>query len=149
MYALPAAPALPDPTHQPEFYAGTATKRGLAWVVDVILIGLATGIVALLTLGVGFFFLPFLYVLISFCYRVITLWGGSATLGMRLMNIELLTRNGERFDFGHALLHTIGYALSVGTLLVQLLSIGLMVISARGQSLTDHVLGSVAINRVG
>ncbi len=149
MYALPAAQALPDPESQPEFYSGTAMKRAPAWVVDVLLIGIATGVVALLTLGIGFFFLPFLYVLLSFSYRVLTLWGGSATFGMRLMNIEFLTRNGERFDLSHALLHTIGYTLSIGTMLVQLLSVGLMLMSARGQSLTDHVLGTVAINRAG
>ena len=145
MYATPAP--LPDPAYQPEFYSGTATKRALAWVVDVIVIGVLTGLAGLLTLGVGFFFLPVVYVVLSFTYRVLTLWGGSATWGMRLMNIGLLTRNGERFDLSHALLHTIGYALSVGTFLVQLLSMGLMLMSARGQSLSDHVLGTVMINR--
>lgn len=145
MYATPSP--LPDPAYQPEFYSGTAMKRALAWGVDVILIGVLTLLVALLTLGIGFFFLPILYVGLSFTYRVLTLWGGSATLGMRLMNIGLLTRHGERFDLSHAVLHTLGYALSVGTFLVQLLSIGLMVMSARGQSLSDHVLGTVMINR--
>lgn len=147
MYATPAPTTLPDPAYQPEFYSGTVTKRALAWVVDVILIGLMTALVSLLTLGIGFFFLPVVYVGLSFTYRVLTLWGGSATWGMRLMNISLLTRNGERFDLGHAFLHTLGYALSVGTFLVQLLSMALMLMSARGQSLSDHVLGTVMINR--
>ena len=76
MYATPAPTTLPDPAYQPEFYSGTATKRALAWVVDVILIGLMTALVSLLTLGIGFFFLPVVYVGLSFTYRVLTLWGG-------------------------------------------------------------------------
>ena len=35
----------------------------------------------------------------------------------------------------------------VGTLLVQVVSVILMFTSSRGQGLTDHVLGTVAINR--
>ncbi|WP_238991828.1 RDD family protein [Gemmobacter caeruleus] len=147
MYAVIDMPRLPDPETQPEFYAGTATKRAMAWVIDVIILGALTALASVLTLGVGLFFLPVVYVTLSFLYRVVTLAGGSATLGMRVMNIGFLTRNGDRFDLAHALLHTIGYTLSIGTLLVQLLSIALMLTSARGQGLTDHVLGTVVINR--
>jgi len=147
MYAVIDMPRLPDPETQPEFYAGTTTKRALAWVIDVIILGALTALASVLTLGVGLFFLPVVYVTLSFLYRVVTLAGGSATLGMRVMNIGFLTRNGDRFDLAHALLHTIGYTLSIGTLLVQLLSIALMLTSARGQGLTDHVLGTVVINR--
>ncbi|WP_192931145.1 RDD family protein [Gemmobacter serpentinus] len=147
MFAPPDLLRLPDPVTQAEFYSGTVAKRAFSWVIDVLIVGLMTGVVAVLTLGVGFFFLPVIYVVISFLYRVVTLAGGSATLGMRVMNIEFLTRNGERFDLSHALLHTIGYTLSIGTMLVQLLSIALMMMSARGQGLTDHVLGTVVINR--
>ena len=147
MFASPDLLRLPDPVTQAAFYSGTVTKRAFAWVIDVTLIALLTGLVGVLTLGVGFFFLPVIYVTISFLYRVVTLAGGSATLGMRVMNIQFLTREGERFEISHALLHTIGYTLSIGTLLVQLLSIALMMMSARGQSLTDHVLGTVVINR--
>jgi uncharacterized RDD family membrane protein YckC len=71
----------------------------------------------------------------------------SATPGMRMTGILFLDRSGQRLDPGTALLHTIGYYLSGLTLLAQLLSIGLMFISARGQGLTDHILGTVAINR--
>lgn len=147
MFASSDLLRLPDPVTQAEFYSGTVTKRAFAWLIDVTLIGLMTLLVGVLTLGVGFFFLPLIYVTISFLYRVVTLTGGSATIGMRVMNIQFLTRGGEDFDLAHALLHTIGYTLSIGTLLVQLLSIALMMMSARGQGLTDHVLGTAVINR--
>ncbi|MDQ1848227.1 RDD family protein [Gemmobacter fulvus] len=138
---------LPDPDRQAEFYAGVPTKRALAWVVDTILIALITAVIVPFTVFTALFFLPLLYLLISFTYRVLTLAGGSATPGMRLMNVVMLTRNGERFDLATAFLHTLGYTLSIGTLLVQILSGFLMLTSARGQGLTDHILGTVAINR--
>ena len=147
MFAQTDLPRLPDPYSQPEFYAGVTFKRGMAWIFDTLLIALITAVIVVLTLGVSLFFLPVVYLGISFLYRVFTLAGRSATPGMRLMNIQFLTRYGENFDLSHAVLHTLGYTLSVGTLLVQLGSVFLMMLSPRGQGLTDHVLGTVAINR--
>ena len=66
---------------------------------------------------------------------------------MRLMAIEFRDRTGRRFDLATAFLHTLGYTLTIATLLLQVLSIGLMLTSARRQGLSDLVLGTVAINR--
>lgn len=139
--------ALPDPQYQAEFYDGVPIKRGLAWIVDTLLIAALTALVVPFTLFTAFFYLPLLYMTISFVYRTVTLTRRSATLGMRLMAIELRDRTGARFDLGTAFLHTLGYTLTIGTLLPQVLSIGLMLTTARGQSLTDMVLGTVAINK--
>lgn len=138
---------LPDPERHAEFYAGVATKRGLAWVVDTVIVTAVVALVVLLTAFVGAFFLPVLWLTVSFAYRVMTLAGGSATWGMRLMGIEFRTRRAERFDFATAFLHTLGYTFSIGTALVQVVSVILMLTSARGQGLTDMLLGTVAINR--
>ena len=138
---------LPDPQRHAEFYAGVTAKRAFAWIIDTILIALITAVIVPFTAFTAVFFLPLLFVVVSFTYRVLTLAGGSATPGMRLMNITLLTRFGDRFDLATAFLHTLGYTLSIGTLLVQLVSVFLMMTSARGQGLTDMILGTVAINR--
>ena len=66
---------------------------------------------------------------------------------MRLMNITFRDRYGEPFDSGTAFLHTAGYTISVMAFPAQLVSIALMLISERKQGLTDHILGTVAINR--
>ncbi|WP_054304450.1 RDD family protein [Gemmobacter sp. LW-1] len=147
MYANSEDHFLPDPERHAEFYEGVTMKRGLAWVVDVILTAIITAMIVPFTAFTALFFLPLLYLCVSFAYRVLTLASASATPGMRLMNITFLTRNGEKFDFAHAFLHTLGYTLSIGTLLVQVLSVFLMATSSRGQGLSDHVLGTVAINR--
>ena len=91
-----AYPGLPDPRTRPEFYAGVPFKRGLAWFADAILIGLLTAVAVPFTAFTGLFFLPLLFLVIGFLYRWVTLAGGSATLGMRLMSIELRDRYGEQ-----------------------------------------------------
>ncbi len=136
----------PDPERHAAFYDGVLSKRLLAWVLDMVLIGLVTAVIVPFTAFTALFFLPLLYLVVGFVYRWVTLAGRSATWGMRLVNIEFLDRNGQRFDAATALLHTLGYSLSMAFVLPQVLSVGLMLMSSRGQGLSDLVLGSVAIN---
>ncbi|MEP4194963.1 MAG: RDD family protein [Aliishimia sp.] len=138
---------LPDPTYQPEFYASVAPKRFLAWVVDSGLILILTLIALPFTGFLGIFFLPVMFLVLGFAYRVVTLSNGSATWGMRLCAIEMRRWDGRRFDFEAAILHTLGYSISMALPLVQVVSIVLMLTSSRGQGLTDHLLGSTALNK--
>lgn len=141
-----AAPPFPDPERQPEFYAGVPAKRLFAWVVDMVLVFLLALLVVPFTAFTGLFFFPFLMLVIGFFYRVATLAGGSATWGMRLMAIEIRDARGHRLDFPTALLHTLGYTVSIAIFPVQLVSIVLMLVTSYRQGLTDHVLGTVALN---
>ncbi|MEM9709057.1 MAG: RDD family protein [Pseudomonadota bacterium] len=138
--------ALPAPETHPEFYADTVTKRAVAWAIDVVLIGLLTGLFAALTVGLAVLLLP-LFGLVSFLYRWWSLAARSATPGMRLASIELRLQDGASFDTGTAFLHTMGYFISMAIFPLQLISVILMLMSARGQGLTDHILGTAAINR--
>lgn len=137
---------LPDPERQADFYDGVTIKRGLAWVVDLVLITLIALPVALFTI-VGLFVIPLVFLTVGFLYRWMTIARGSATPGMRLMAIELRDAYGERLDTGQALLHTLGYYITVSTFILQVISIGFMCTTERGQGLTDMVLGTVALNR--
>lgn len=145
MYSEPMT-HLPDPDRQAAFYDGVTIKRGLAWVVDVIAIAAIALPIALLTI-VGLFVIPLIFLTVGFLYRWMTIARGSATPGMRLMSIELRNAWGERLDGTQALLHTLGYYITVSTFLLQVVSIGFMATSERGQGLTDMVLGTVALNR--
>lgn len=138
---------LPDPDRQPEFYASVPTKRFIAWVIDAIFIGTLCVLIGLLTATVAFWFFPLLLLIVSFVYRVITIAGSSATWGMRLMNIEFRKNDGTKFDAGTALFHTLGYVISFSLPVLQAVSVILMVVSGRGQGLSDMVLGSTAVNR--
>lgn len=139
--------ALPDPDAKPEFYADVPTKRLLAWILDTVLIALITALIVPFTAFTALFFLPFLYMIVAFAYRSLSLARRSATPGMRLMAIEFRTHDGGRFSPLMALIHTAAYTVSVSMVLPQVISVLLMMITSRGQGLTDHVLGTVAINR--
>lgn len=136
----------PDPQRHYEFYEGVLTKRFIAWVVDFVVVALLTVLIVPLTAFTGLFFLPLLFLTIGFLYRWLTLSGRSSTWGMRLVNIRMLDRNGQRFDAATALAWTIGSMMTLAFVLPQILSVALMLLSQRGQSLTDHILGTVAIN---
>jgi len=126
---------LPDPITQSGFYDSVPVKRLLAWVILPF-----TGFL-------GLFIFPVFWLVVGFAYRVITIANGSATWGMRLASIELRNSAGARLDLTEAALHTFGYTISIGTFFIQAVSIVLMCASARGQSLTDHVLGTVMLNK--
>ncbi|MES0860953.1 RDD family protein [Ruegeria sp. SCPT10] len=138
---------LPNPDTQPEFYQSVTSKRFVAWLFDIALISLLCIVPVFLTFGAGLFFLPLIYAVISFVYRVITISNGSATLGMRFMGIELRDAFGERMDMGKALAHTAGYFVSMTFFVVQIISVIMMLTSARCQGLTDAFLGTVMINQ--
>ncbi len=146
-YSEPDLWGLPDPDTQSDFYADVAMKRAIAWAFDALLVFLSAVLLSLLTVGVGFFFFGFLILSVSFVYRTVTLANGSATLGMRLAAIEIRNRRGERLDLPTAALHTLGFQVSVWLVLPQIVSIVLMLTSARAQGLTDHLLGTAAVNR--
>lgn len=138
---------LPDPEMQSEFYADVPVKRLVAWLADTVLIVLISLLIVPFTAFTGLFFFPLLMLMVGFVYRVITITNRSATWGMRLMAIEFRASNGERFGMGLALMHTLGLSVSFAMPLLQLISIVLMLTTARKQGLTDHVLGTVALNR--
>ena len=133
--------------HDDRLYRNVPLKRFLAWCVDVVLISLATAAIVAFTLLTALLFLPAVYACISFVYRWATLASSSATPGMILVGIEIRGLDGARLDGTTALLHTAGYFASVLTFPLQLISIGMMLLSTRRQGLTDVVLRTVAINR--
>ena len=138
---------LADPITQPQFYRDVATKRLLAWVIDTVVVALISLIIVPFTAFVALFFIFGLMAVVGFTYRVITLATGSATLGMRMMAIEIRDSSGARLDLGQAFLHTLGYTVSWAIAPLQLISVVLMATSNRGQGLTDHFMGSAAMNR--
>ncbi len=146
-----AADGLPDPVADRQFYDGVPARRFAAWVVDV-LVTLAVGvpvaiIFGLLTLGAGFLLFPVLVMVVGFVYRSATIAGRSATWGMRLMGIELRRQDGNRLDFGMAVLHTALYTLSLGVIVLQAVSILGMLSAPYGRGLPDFVLRTAMINR--
>jgi len=138
---------IPDPLSQPDFYADVPAKRLIAWVADTVLVALICLLILPFTAFTGILFFPALMLVVGFAYRVVTLARGSATWGMRLTAIEFRTLSGARFDLTLAFLHTLGFTVSCAFFPLQVVSIVLMLTTARGQGLSDHLLGTVALNR--
>ena len=141
--------ALPDPVTQAAFYQGVPAKRAVAWLIDTVLIAALTLLVLPFTGFLALFFLGGLYLVLGFLYRWISLSRRSATPGMRICAIELRSQTGDRLDPAIAFAHTMGYSLSVAFVFPQLLSVALMVLTPRGQGLTDHIIGTVALHKAG
>ena len=140
---------LPDPHYQAEFYEDVTMKRAMAWLVDTAVIFALTFLAVVFTVGIGLFFAAFLFMIIGFAYRVVTLTNSGATIGMRLVAIELRTHRGTRPELGTAVLHTLGYSIAFSMIFVQVASIILTLTTPRGQGLHDMVLGTAMVNRMG
>lgn len=144
---LPMTSALPDPDHDHVYYDGVPAKRLFAWVVDVIIVTAITFVLGLVTLSLLWWIWPMVYIAVAFLYRSATIATGSATLGMRLMNIELRGPTGARFSGGEAIVHTLTYLVCSGFVILQVISVAMMGFGARHQGLHDMLIGSTAINR--
>ena len=146
-YQHNSASGLPDPELDAQFYENVPAKRLLAWVIDFVIITVITFVVALFSVGIFFFFFIGVWAVVGFFYRVVTISIGSATWGMRLSGLELRTATGDRFSSMDALAHTILFYLLNMMPIGLLISMVMMLVTARRQGLHDFVMGSTAINR--
>ena len=137
---------LPDPVNSPEIYDHTPTKRALAWLVDLAVIGGATTLVVMVTMLTALLVLPFVWLAIGFAYRAVTIARGSATWGMRLLAVELRNRRGGRLEPVEAVAHTAVYYAAMAVAPLQILSAALMLTTPRRMGLGDHLLGTAAVN---
>lgn len=140
-------PALPDPQAQPDFYKDVPLKRLMAWAVDAVITAIGCVIVLPFTAFTGVFFLPLLFLVVGFAYRVVTIANYSGTLGMLLFAIELRQRDGNRMDAASAFAHTLGYTMSWFVPVFQLISVIMMATTERGQGLSDMVLHTAMVNK--
>lgn len=138
--------ALPDPQTQPAFYEGVALKRLLAWIVDSLLVGVISAVIASLPLFLLWFVFPLVFAIVSVIYRIGTIASYSATPGMALFNLQLRTHTGARLSGSDAALHTLSFLVASAFFLPQMVSAVLMLTTPRHQGLHDMLCGVVAIN---
>ncbi len=146
MYS-PMASGLPDPEFQAEFYQDVPTKRLFAWILDVVITLVLTLLFTALTFPISIFFIPFWFVAIGFAYRVATISRWSATIGMRLVAIDLRQSDGSRMDFPTAAFHTLLYSISLSFILPHLASVVYALNNPRAQMFHDIPLGIAALNK--
>jgi len=144
-----------DPYLEPELFRGVLTRRVFAFIIDVIVLSvpvilavLFIAIFGLVTLGLGwslFWLVSPASVIWALVYYGATLGGPhSATIGMRVMDLELRTWHGAPGYFLLGAMHAVLFWISISVLSPFVLLVGLF--NGRRRLLHDFVLGTVVIN---
>jgi uncharacterized RDD family membrane protein YckC len=144
-----------DPLTQPELFRGVLTRRAFAFLIDlvVLLVPVVLGylfiaVFGLITLGLGWmlFWLAWPATVVwAVVYYGASLGGPhSATLGMRVMDLELRTWYGAPGYFVLGAMHAVLFWVSISFLTPLVLLVGLF--NSRRRLLHDIVLGTVVIN---
>ncbi|MGZ5802836.1 MAG: RDD family protein [Xanthobacteraceae bacterium] len=144
-----------DPVTNPELFNGVLSRRVVAFVIDVIVIAAPVVAAAILivvfgiiTLGLGLILLWPLHaaaIVWAILYYGFTLGGSaSATVGMRVMDLQMRTWYGAPAYFVLGAVHAIAFWISVTMLSPLVLLVGLF--TRRKQLLHDLLLGTVVIN---
>ena len=144
-----------DPDLEPELFRGVLTRRVFAFLIDLVVLSVPVilgyifiAVFGLLTLGLGWvlFWLAWpASVIWAIVYYGASLGGAhSATLGMRVMDLELRTFYGAPGYFVLGAMHAVLFWASVSFLSPLVLLVGLF--NGRRRLLHDFVLGTVVIN---
>ena len=144
-----------DPATQPELFEGVLPRRIVAFAIDFVIIAAPVVLAAMVifafgivTLGLGwalYWLLPPGAVIWALVYFGITLGGPqSATIGMRVMDLEMRTWYGAPGYFVLGAVHAIVFWFSISALTPLILLVCLF--QRRRRLLHDIVLGTVVIN---
>jgi uncharacterized RDD family membrane protein YckC len=144
-----------DPWLQPELFRGLLTRRVFAFLIDLVVLSipviLACVFIALfgvVTLGLGwalFWLVSRASLIWALIYYGATLGGPhSATMGMRMMDLELRTWYGAPSYFVLGAMHAVMFWISVSVLTPLVLLVGLF--SRRRRLLHDILTGTIVIN---
>ena len=144
-----------DPDLQPELFRGVLVRRIFAFLIDLVVLSvpvilgyLFIAVFGLLTLGLGWalFWLAWPASIIwAIVYYGASLGGPhSATVGMRVMELELCTWYGAPGYFALGATHAVLFWVSVSFLTPLVLLVGLF--NGRSRLLHDIILGTVVIN---
>jgi uncharacterized RDD family membrane protein YckC len=144
-----------DPYSHPELFRGVLTRRLFAFLIDcvvlavpVILACLFIAVFGVVTLGLGwvlFWLVSPASIVWALVYFGSSLGGPhSATLGMRVMDLEMRTWYGAPAYFVLGAMHAVLFWVSVSFLTPLVLLVGLF--NGRRRLLHDILLGTVVIN---
>lgn len=144
-----------DPVTNPELFEGVLARRIVAFVIDliilavpVILFAIFIFIFGIITLGLGwllFWLLSPASIIWAIAYYGLTFGSPhSATIGMRVVDLEMRTWYGSPAYFVLGAVHAILYWLSVSMLTPFILLVGFF--NSRRRLLHDMLVGTVVIN---
>ena len=144
-----------DPNLQPELFRGVLARRAFAFLIDLVVLSVPVilgyifiFVFGIVTLGLGWalFWLAWPATVIwAVVYYGASIGGpSSATIGMRMMDLELCTWYGAPGYFVLGATHAVLFWVSVSFLTPLVLLVGLL--DGRRRLLHDIILGTVVIN---
>lgn len=144
-----------DPATQPELFDGVLARRVVAFAIDFFIIAVPVVLAAMVifafgivTLGLGFalyWLLPPGTVIWALIYFGVTLGGpSSATIGMRVMDLEMRTWYGAPAYFVLGAVHAIAFWFTISFFTPFILLVAFF--NERRRLLHDILLGTVVIN---
>jgi uncharacterized RDD family membrane protein YckC len=144
-----------DPWMQPELFRGVLTRRVFAFLIDLVVLSIPVvlacmfiAVFGVVTLGLGwalFWLVSPASVIWAIVYYGASLGGPhSATLGMRVMDLQLRTWYGAPSYFVLGAAHAVLFWVSVSFFTPLILLVGLF--NGRRRLLHDMILGTVVIN---
>ena len=144
-----------DPIANPELFEGVLARRMMAFLIDfvvlavpVLFVAMFIFVIGIITLGLGFFLyglLPPAMIIWAIAYYGLTLGSpASATIGMRIMDIEMRTWHGSPAYFVLGAVHAIVFWITVSALTPFVLLVCLF--NQRRRCLHDILVGTIVIN---
>ena len=144
-----------DPLAQPELFRGVLTRRFFAFLIDLVVLSVPVilavvfiAVFGIVTLGLGwmlFWLVSPASIIWALVYYGASLGGPhSATIGMRMMDLEMRTWYGAPGYFVLGAMHAVVFWMSVSFLTPLILLVGLF--NGRRRLLHDIILGTVIIN---
>ncbi|MFG1464836.1 RDD family protein [Xanthobacter sp. DSM 24535] len=144
-----------DPVTHPEYFERVLSRRLMAFAVDatmiigpIMLLAIFIFMFGIFTLSLGWMLFPLLgpaFVVWAIAYNALTLGSpASATLGMRLMELEMRTWYGAPAYSVLGGVHAVAFWVSVSVFTPFVLLVGLF--NDRRRLLHDFLLGAVIVN---
>jgi len=148
-----------DPAVNPELFEGVLARRCIAFVIDLVIIAIPVVLVVIFmvaatiaTLGLAALIFALLsplfwplIVIWAICYYGFTFGSpASATIGMRVMDLEMRTWYGAPAYFVLGAVHAILYWVTVSLLTPFILLVAFF--NSRGRLLHDMLAGTIVIN---
>jgi uncharacterized RDD family membrane protein YckC len=146
--------AIPNPDAHPDAYQGVVWRRVLAYGVDVLIIGLCLVALGMIGLPLTIFSFGLLagpvalvYAAVPLAYHTLLIGGGhSATLGMRLFDIEVWSLDGTPPTYLQAFVQTVLFYLSIA--LTSTLILLVVLFNPRRRTLHDTLAGTIVLRSV-
>ena len=144
-----------DPVTSPELFEGVVARRIVAFVIDFVILSIPVVfasmfifVIGIVTFGLGFLFYGLLWpamVIWAIAYYGLTLGSpASATIGMRVMDIEMRTWYGAPAYFVLGAVHAVVFWITISALTPFILLVCLF--NERRRTLHDILVGTVVIN---